>query len=387
MRVLILSHLFPRPDQPWNGIFVAEQAAALRRLGVDARVVYGDGCWFGLKGFDPVPERTPAWTERLGVPCASFRYFVPARTWHIGGGITYAAVASALVSKLRQEFPFDILHAHTSYLDGTAAAVLGRLFRVPVVVTEHSGPFSTQVGSVMQRLCTGWALQRANAVLAVSGYLRAQMQAALPALADRDIGVIGNGVNPGVFRPVAGHAGATVEMIWVGGFHAIKQPIMLLEAFQIAQRRVPGLRLTIVGDGPMADEMRQAEQKLGLAGLITWRGSVERAELALTMARSDFLVVSSRAETFCVAAIEALAAGCPVLTTRCGGPEEIVRHGQDGLIVDNAMAALADGMVDMAERHVRFSPEMLHAQAIERFGDESIANKLIGVYQGLLSGD
>lgn len=388
MRALVLSHLFPRPDRPWSGIFVAEQVAALRRQGVDARVIFGDGCWFGLRGHDEWRAQVPAWTDWNSVPTASFRYLVPARTWHIGGGITYAAIATWLGLRLRRQFAFDVIHAHTSYLDGTAAALLGAVTGVPVVITEHSGPFSTQIASRMQRCCTVWALRRAAAILAVSDFLRRQMQVALPEIADRPIGVIGNGVDPGLFSPAADRRPReTIEMIWVGGFYAVKQPLLLLEAFRSAWARQPALRLTIVGEGPLEAEMRVAGQRLGLEGLITWRGSLMRQDLAAVLTQSDFLVISSEAETFCVAAIEALAAGCPVLTTRCGGPEEIVRHGQDGLIVDNAMAALADGMVDMAERHVRFSPEMLHVQAIERFGDESIANKLIGVYQGLLSGD
>jgi glycosyltransferase involved in cell wall biosynthesis len=381
MRVLVLSHLYPRSSAPWSGIFVAEQVAALRREGIDARVLWGHGVGMPLTA-PPVPG---AWVGG-GVPEASFAYRVPHRLWRFLAGQAYAAAALRACRSLAASFPFDLVHAHTSWLDGHAAAVIRRSFHVPMVLTEHSGPFSTQVDNLLKRRATRQALTEADRVMAVSGFLRRQMSDAFPDLASRPIAIIGNGIAGDDF-PMAGPRDPSLppSAVWVGGFLPIKQPLMMLRAFAAAKMRSPGLTLHLVGEGPLEPAMRAEAAALDVTDALTWHGSLPRPEVARRLAACDFMIVSSAAETFSVATLEALAVGRPVVSTRCGGPEEILDRPALGSLVDNDEAALAQGIVEMALACRSHDPATLRRAALERFGHPVIAARLVATYNSLLA--
>ena len=381
MKVLVLSHLFPRPSSPWSGVFVAEQVAALRNEGIDARVLWGQGVGMPLAR----PKPPSVWATNGNVPNSSFAYRVPHRLWRFLAAQAYRAAALRACDALSGQFAFDLIHAHTAWLDGYAAVAIGRLHRKPVVLTEHSGPFSTQVENPLRRSATAQALKGAEAIFAVSAFLRSQMQAAFPDLSPGRIDVIGNGVDEGTFALAPGRAAEEpLRAAWIGAFVPIKQPLMMLRAFS---RATEGMQvgLDLVGIGPLEQAMRAEVETLGLGQRVTWHGSLPRQQVAECLAAADFLIVSSRAETFCVAALEALATGCPVISTRCGGPEEIVDEPDLGLIVDNNEDALAHGIAEMAQRCRSFDRTRLSRSASDRFAYPVLARRLVKTYQHLLS--
>jgi glycosyltransferase involved in cell wall biosynthesis len=97
-----------------------------------------------------------------------------------------------------------------------------------------------------------------------------------------------------------------------------------------------------------------------------------------------FLVISSQSETFGLVSIEALACGRPVLSTRCGGPEEVIRGSEYGELVDNSVEDLAKGLVTMAARIAEFDPTLLHDYARRNYGLEVIAARLKETYLQML---
>jgi glycosyltransferase involved in cell wall biosynthesis len=118
---------------------------------------------------------------------------------------------------------------------------------------------------------------------------------------------------------------------------------------------------------------------------LTWHGSLPRPEVARRLAACDFMIVSSAAETFSVATLEALAVGRPVVSTRCGGPEEILNRPALGSLVDNDEVALAQGIVEMALACRSHDPATLRRAALERFGHPVIAARLVATYNSLLA--
>jgi glycosyltransferase involved in cell wall biosynthesis len=381
MRILVLSHQYPRPSSLWSGVFVSEQVAALRVAGIDARVLSG-------QVVSPMSLRTDqiAWVNGPNnVPVAYFGYPIFPRTWRYAAGLSYATAAGHAVRTIVHDFNFDLIHAHTSFLDGYAASCLKRAFSTPVVLTEHSGPFSTQHDNLIKRVATKRALESADAVISVSNFLKSQMVGAYPSLAQRNVMIIGNGINADLFQLAeVPQDRATIEVAWVGGFLPVKQPLLMLRAFAKAWEKQKRLRLTIAGEGPLQSDMRNVVCALGIEKVVNWAGSLSRRGIADLMGKSDFIAITSETETFSLVALEALATGKPVLATRCGGPEEIINTPELGIVIEQSEAALVEGFLLMARSYRKFNPTVLHASAIKRFDYRVISEKLRVVYQSLL---
>jgi glycosyltransferase involved in cell wall biosynthesis len=101
------------------------------------------------------------------------------------------------------------------------------------------------------------------------------------------------------------------------------------------------------------------------------------------MCAHDFVAVSSATETFSLVTLEALACGVPVLSTACGGPQDLITQPWLGSIVSNDLEGLTSGLIDMADRACGDDAAKLHAYVRDRFSWDAIAGRLIDTYRGL----
>jgi glycosyltransferase involved in cell wall biosynthesis len=116
----------------------------------------------------------------------------------------------------------------------------------------------------------------------------------------------------------------------VGNLRAPKAYGDLLDALSRLAPEFPSLTAVIVGDGPMAEELRARAEELGLGRRVRWLG--RRSDVADLYGVMDVYVLSSRREGFPMALIEAAAACVPIVATDVGGVSEIVRPGETGLL-------------------------------------------------------
>jgi N-acetyl-alpha-D-glucosaminyl L-malate synthase BshA len=183
--------------------------------------------------------------------------------------------------------------------------------------------------------------------------------------------VIPNFVNLARFRPglsappslLASAIGKKKKfrIVHVSNFRAVKNPQTLARIFQGIQEKVAA-ELWLVGNGPEADWLRRFFDEQGLAQDVRFLGVQRRVEPIL--AQADLLLMPSRAESFCLAALEAMACGVPVLASSVGGLPEVVIHGKTGLLfpsaepaaaVDLAVAVLSDPVKHQAMREAAVS--------------------------------
>jgi glycosyltransferase involved in cell wall biosynthesis len=104
------------------------------------------------------------------------------------------------------------------------------------------------------------------------------------------------------------------------------------------------------------------------------------------MADADCLMITSKVETFCLVAAEALCSGTPVLSTRCGGPEEIVIDQELGYLVsENNSLSLAQGIANMISNLSSFDRDRIASRTCERYDMNKIAEKLESVYKSCVA--
>lgn len=394
-RVLVISHMFPHEEQPGFGSFVFEQVKSLRRdQGIDARVVVGRPYWMTAYGRSPVTlwrmgrrywrfHASCRWHELDGVPVLYLPYRVLGPFWNHGW--QYRVALRARIERLRREFPYDVVHAHTAYLDGSVGRQLARRHRVPLVITEHTGPFSALLESRIVRRTTLAALEAANRVIAVSHAQAAAVTSAIsPSARDRCV-VVPNGVDLDLFHPgePSEPADGPRQILFVGYFDAVKNIPLLLRAFIRVSRALPDVRLRLVGGGHEEAAVRQEIRRLGIEDRAEVVGHEPRERVAERMrSECDLLVLPSRSETFGCVLTEAMASGRPVVATRCGGPEDIVTDEHLGLLVErDDPEALAAAMRTVLTEPERFPSGRIRRSAEERFGYPSVTARLVRIYE------
>jgi glycosyltransferase involved in cell wall biosynthesis len=143
-------------------------------------------------------------------------------------------------------------------------------------------------------------------------------------------------------RAALGLRSETPVAITVGRLDRLKGVDLQVAAWADVGRAVPGATLLVIGEGPERSGLERAAAALG--GAIRFLGFREDVERLLWAA--DVAVLSSRQEALSLAAVEAMAAGLPVVATDVGGSPEVVRNGITGLIVPpEDVGALAQGLI------------------------------------------
>lgn len=254
-------------------------------------------------------------------------------------GVTVARRLAALL----RERSVGVVHAHCFFptLWGLLAA---RLARVPFVFTRHHSDHHLRLGKRWHTRVDGWSARRAARAIAVSEATRRIMveEEGVPAAR---VAVVWNGQDPP--RPPAapeiedaraslGLDGAPVCLV-VARLHEEKGHAVLWRALPDVLRDLPGLQVLCAGDGPHRGRIETEVRRLGLQGSVRFLG--QRADVPALVALSSLVVLPSLAESFGLAALEAMSLGRPVVASRAGGLPEVVADGETGLLADVGDAA------------------------------------------------
>jgi len=191
---------------------------------------------------------------------------------------------------------------------------------------------------------------------------------------------------PSDFRAKHGIARDEFVVLYVARFQAFKNHAMLLDAFAKLAQDHPVVRLVLAGSGPLRERCEQQAADLGLADKVLFLGETPYGELPAVYAAADVKAISSDYESFCFAALEAMATGLPVLTTDCAWVPRLVADGA-GLVVPvgdaEAFAAALKKLADNPALRRRMGATG-RQQVLERHVWPASAEKLLGLYRNLL---
>jgi glycosyltransferase involved in cell wall biosynthesis len=411
--VIIVASWFPAYDGLADGRFVADQAEALLATGA-ARpfVITFDGVRLtGGATARGRQEHVVVAATRAAAASVAPLFVAPARGvdpelpvarlaiaegQSPGSRTVHAAIHREVVLRAAAErlraggVGNGIVHAHTVYPDGAAAARLAEQLGWPLVITEHSSFVDKIIAAPGPKERYAAAVGKAARVFAVSEMLAGELRAAFPELADR-FHVLPNSVPVDLFRASPLSERRVDELLFVGNRKASKGIENLLRAVVIARAERPTVTLRLLGRSP--DEATEAGWRslavsLGIAEAVSFEEPVDRAGIADAMARASLFVHPSPRETFGVVAVEALASGTPVVATDSGGVTEILGDDPErlGAVVPTDDAeALGRAIVAALERRADFDPAGLRASVERRFGSAYVAERLLVVYRELLA--
>jgi glycosyltransferase involved in cell wall biosynthesis len=338
LRVLVISHLYPRNRSDISGIFVREQVEA---LGASADVLVVAGRYGGLA------SARSADTDRSGPPVIEIG--LPWPMWLPSA----ARVASSIPRYHREALKavresgreFDVVHAHFGLPDGLVGVMLGRALSIPAVVTLHGSDFARQLSRPFVGRLLGRRLSRADRIIGVSAHIAEGMRARF-GLSEEQVIHLPNGFND---QDIGVHAQRTPRyFVFVGSLIPVKNPDLLLRAFAHIKAQT-ALDLVYVGDGPMKAQLVHEAEQLGIASRVHFEGQVEHTAIDGYLAEAAALVLPSSSEGMPVVINEALASGTPVVASRLPGIEQQVRSETFGALVPPGdVEALAAALIDMA---------------------------------------
>ena len=297
------------------------------------------------------------------------------------------AIPRPSIARALEAFRPDLVHAVNPAVLGVSAFFYTTSHRVPLVVSYHTHlPKYLQYYRLASLEETMWSAMRA-------GYNRADlilatsqpMQHELERHGIRRVQLWRRGVDTDLFHP--SHASREMRarltnghpqdklLLYIGRLSAEKE----IERCRDVIASLPGVRLALVGDGPHREKLERY-----FAGTPTcFAGFLRGEELASAYASGDAFLLPSRTETLGLVLMEAMAAGCPVVTPRAGGTSDIVQDGVTGCLYDpdrpgDAVEAIGRLLFD-PEHHARLSrAARLDA---EKWGWHAATRQLAGYYQ------
>lgn len=385
MKVLFLTHSFPRREGDAAGSFVLRLAVALRAEDVKVHVVA------------PAAAGIPASEEIEGIRVERFRY-APRRYEKLAyTGNMADDVASSWSARLalvgflgsdfvhavraRRSFEPQLVHAHWWFPNGVVGTWLGSLAHIPLVTTLHGTDVRLARTVGVAKPLFNHVLKHSAAVTTVSRWLQEETKALAPGI---DATVAPMPVATDLFAPGAARNGQ--RLLFVGRLTSQKGVDQLLEAIAAMQQRA---ELDVVGDGPNREALERLAGELGIADRVRWHGQLPQPELAKMYQRAAAVVVPSVDEGLGLVAVEALLCEAPVVAFDSGGLRDVIQHEKTGVLVQPGdRAALATALDDLLGRDGRGADlgRAGRLYALSTFAPESAARRYAGIYQQVLGG-
>jgi glycosyltransferase involved in cell wall biosynthesis len=282
--------------------------------------------------------------------------------------VLFPWVAYRLGARLLREKPADVVTTQDPFAAGLAGVLLKHRFHVALNVQSHSHFFENPDWLAERPLrnrllytLAGWIIKQADTTRVLSEREKAiYVRRGVPA--DR-IAILTAPTHVDFFaRPVPEEALASLRassgispdapvLVWVGFPAEFKHVELLLESYQLVCAARPAARLLMVGDFATRPNFVQRAKAVG----VIFAGRVDHDQLPAYYQMANVYVHSSRYEGVPRVLIEALASGSPVVTTDHLGADEVVRHGETGLLTAHTPEALAAAVLNCST--IRRSPE------------------------------
>jgi len=380
MRVLFLTHNYPRTVGDASGSFILRLAQALRGEDVEVRVIA------------PASSGVPDHETVDGVVVDRFRY-APRKyeTLAYGGNMatqvrdSWSARVRLLgfigsefrsAVRARREFDPHVVHAHWWFPSGLVGAWTARIANRPLVTTLHGTDVRLARTVAFSRPGFRHVVRNSAAVTAVSRFLadetRDLVSGSAPTVAPMPVAT-------SLFSP-GGHR-EPKRLLFVGRLNAQKGIETLLRA--LAQTRSDA-SLDVIGDGADETRLRELAGELGIASRVRWIGSMPQQQLTAHYRSAAAVVVPSINEGLGLVAVEAQLCETPVIAFDSGGLSDVVQNDRTGVLVKEtsagALAAAIDSLLARPDRGATLGAAG-RLYAIATFSTDAVARRYADLYR------
>ena len=384
MKVLVLTTVFPNCKQPALGTFVRERMFRVAKeceLKVVAPVPWFPFARYFKPNYRPIVPRNEI---QQGIEVYHPRFFsVPGVLKCLDGIFFFLSLLSPL-RRIRDDFDFDIIDAHFAYPEGLGAVLLARFFDRPVTITLR-GTIVPLSKYLLRRVQIIYALRNATKVFSVSNSLKEK--AVSLGIESSKILPIPNGVDMEKFFPMPKdetrqELGLSLEkkiIISVGGLVKRKGFHRVLAVLPAVIEKYKEILYVIVGgptvEGDLGPELKKQVKELNLDDHVHFTGSLPYDKVRKWLNTADVFCLATSNEGWANVFFEAMACGKPVVATKVGGNEEVVKSADYGILVDlNDQNQLKNAIIEALDK------KWDHGKIIEyasEYNWENVARKVL----------
>lgn len=284
----------------------------------------------------------------------------------------------------------DILHSHlenshilASCLDNTKVRWIGTVHG-PNELTNR------KYNNPVEFICRCWkeskvklAFYKMNKITFVSYWLLDHYNSLIP-IREKSV-VLYNGINLSEFQENLGdklELKGNFNLIFPGGSKSIKSPEIMIESLYIVKNEIPNVHLYIAGIVPQNNYIRAMVKNLGLEENVSFTGYLPPQKYRNLLKQVDLLVMTSKAEAFPIALLEAMGMGKSVIATNVGGIPEIVENKQNGVLVEHDPSKVTDAILYLYRNtNERKTIENKNLEHIKKFDWDPIIDKYLSEYK------
>ena len=376
LKILFIPAIYPSTNEPVKGIFIKDHAKAVS-LYNEVVIIYNEGCDKKLKKlWQIISNKKENGIRTIRIkhkksPISKTTY--PIYLW---------SMFSAFRKLLKKGWRPDIIHAHI-FSAGIPAIILGKLYNIPVVITEHWSGFPRHILGKINIIKARFVMNRAKTIISVSKDLENGIKYYK---IKNNFKIIPNTINTNLFFPSFNETKICdkKKIIFVGLLTPIKGLPYLFHALNQIKKNRDDFTLDIIGDGPNRKEYELLIKKLNLKKYINFHGIKTKIEIAEFMKKCDFLVQPSLCETFGITFIEALACGKPIVGTKIPALEEKINNERGVLVPLKNTEKLAEAINYMLDHYQNYSPQKMFNYVKDNFSYNFIGKEMNNIYQKII---
>lgn len=369
-RVLIIPESYPTNLHAVAGIFIQDQIKALRAHCEVA--VFNTNLWY--RG---------DYLEVDEVPFYDF-HLVAKKPPSLLKPLLYSLWEKQCL-KLAKRIPKpDIIHLHGASLRGNWVVKLAKFWNVPLVITEHTGPWSaiSNRSVLFERVKKNF--EAAAEVWPVSQHLKQEMSDSGVSL--KNIHVLPNPVDTEVFSLRNAPLGANPQILFVGRLDDFKGGLRTLKAFHSVMEQIPQFKLHIAGEGQESEAIAEYIRTHALEDRVHFTDRfLTRSEMKTAFDQSSFLVFPSTFESFGLVGIEAMSTGLPLIVTNQTGPRDYYQPFCGIQVNPDSVEQMANAMVELAQNIEHYNSEQIRNHVQQGFSTEAYGREVAKRYAAILS--
>lgn len=393
MNIFFIPSWYPSKKSPTSGYFIQEQAKFIGKCSKNDLIIinlWGDQST--KLNFEKPIETTSNLLNFFShkpyqkqISPRVWEFNQPALEWSarfLKGNIG-SIIESSNKNFLRAQKKFgkiNLIHAHVSFPAGFVAMKLSQEYRIPYIITEHMGPFPLAPfrDDRLQNLVTE-PLKKASKVIAPSHKLQEEMSKyKIKSL------VIPNMVNDKFFYPKLIPKSQKIIFFTLADISPEKGIGDLMVAIPKVVDENKNVQFRIGGRGKYLKKYQKLAKDIKVNENVVWLGYLSRHQVRKEMQKCQAFILASHHESFGLVFVEAMASGKPIISTKCGGPEDIINKNIGYLTEVGNVERLSLAILKMMDKLASFNSKIIRQEFEKKYSPKIVVSKIKEVYNQVL---